>query len=153
MYIQKQLIPPTPKTQHVLIIWPLYNIVSQSGVTELVPQQVQGYGCSYSVYTSLSLMSHHVWGQCKLLDIQICCHTFLSILSTLDLRTSVYEGAIFLYRVWIQDPLAVVRFHRLLWGCTLWRQRRSRSCGAVWSSSRMQADTSRLSAPALNAKH
>jgi len=57
MYIQKQLIPPPQKKkQHILIIWPLYNIVAQSAVTELVPQQVQSIGCSYSVYTSLSLI-------------------------------------------------------------------------------------------------
>lgn len=41
-------------------------LVSQSAVTGLVPQEVQGYGCSYSVYTSLSLMPHQVWGQCNL---------------------------------------------------------------------------------------
>jgi hypothetical protein len=28
--------------------------------------QLQGYGCPYSVYTSLSLVPHYVWGQYKL---------------------------------------------------------------------------------------
>ena len=87
------------------------------------PQQWQYYRCKVMV---VHIMCAHLCLQCHImfeanigcLHIQICCHIFLSFLSAYELRKSVYEAAIFLRRVRTLKPLAVVRFHRLLWDCS-----------------------------------
>ena len=94
-------------------------LLSQNCFTVVSVLHVQGYGSLFIFCVHIFALNATSCGIC--LDIQIYCHTFLSFLSTSDLRTSVYEAAIFLLRVRTQNPLAVVIFHRLLWGCKLWR--------------------------------
>ena len=45
---------------HILLLQNLFH----SSVRSVL--RVQEYGCSYSAYTSLPLMPHHVWGECML---------------------------------------------------------------------------------------
>jgi hypothetical protein len=56
-----------PNLPHFCVVTLFHiSLASHSAVKEPAPRQCQYYRCSYSVYTSLSLKPHHIWGQYKL---------------------------------------------------------------------------------------